>query len=82
MTLVTGAAVLGIYSARKFFFGQAGQLIVPLAALLVMFTGPCEMIAINLRTMPTGLLAVLASFGLFGLGTVAALTRRHWHKHE
>ena len=80
MTLVTGTLVLGIYGARKIFFGQAGQLIVPLAALLVMFTGPCEMIVIHLRTMPTGLLAVVASFFLFGLGTVAALTRRHWHK--
>ena len=35
-----------------------------------------------MRSTPAGLLAVLASFLLLGLGTVAALTRELWHHHE
>ena len=36
----------------------------------------------GLRAAPIGLLAVIASFLLLGLGTVAALTRDVWHRHE
>jgi len=36
----------------------------------------------RLRSMPAGLLAVIASFLFLGLGTVAALTREFWHHHE
>ena len=52
------------------------------AALLVLLAGPCHGVVASVRAMPVGLLAVIGSFLLFGFRTVAALTRRHWHKHE
>ena len=38
--------------------------------------------ALTVQSTPTGLIAVISSFLLFGLGTLAALTRQRWRKAE
>jgi hypothetical protein len=54
----------------------------PVCALAVVLSGPCCLAIDRLRSTPAGLLAVIASFLFFGLGTVVALTREFWHHHE
>ena len=82
MPFIPGALVLGTYSAVQIWRGRWSQFSVPAAAALVILSGPACGTAEGVRTMPSGLLAVIGSFLLFGLGTAAALTRYHWHKAE
>ncbi|MEY4916960.1 MAG: hypothetical protein RL616_873 [Verrucomicrobiota bacterium] len=82
MPLVPGATVLGICLACQFHRLQWMKIIVPLAALLVTAAGPCSAIIGGLRAASAGLLAVAGSFLLFGIGTIVALTRHHWHQPE
>ena len=42
--------------------------------------GPANFIIIKLQTTPVGVMAVAGSFLLFGLGTIAALTKHRWNK--
>ena len=80
MPCIPGALVLGIYFATQILRGKWDHFSVPVAATLVVISGPAGATADGLRAMPVGLLAVLGSFLLFGFGTVTALTRHHWHK--
>jgi len=82
MPFIPGALVLGVYSAVQIGRGRWSLFSVPAAAALVMFSGPACAAAEGVRTMPSGLLAVLGSFLLFGFGTAAALTRHHWQRSE
>jgi len=82
MPLLPGAMVLGTCLACRLYQLEWKKFIIPLAALVVMFSGPCCAILASLRTTPVGLLAVIGSFLLFGFGTLAALTRHLWHKHD
>ena len=82
MPFVPGAVVLGIYCAALPCRGIWRLFSVPAAAMLVILSGPCTVAIDHLRSTPAGLLAVMASFLFLGLGTVAALTREFWHKHE
>jgi hypothetical protein len=82
MPCVTGLLVLAIYAVVQFFDGKWNHPGVPGAALLVILSGPCHDAVEYLRTLPAGLLAIIGSFLLFGLGTLAALTRSYWHKSE
>jgi hypothetical protein len=43
---------------------------------------PINFAVIKTQTTPAGVLAVIGSFVLFALGTVAALTKHRWHKTE
>jgi hypothetical protein len=80
MPCVVAAAVLAMYLAARIVRGHWAARVIPLAALLVILAGPAEIGGNKLETFPTGLLAVIGSFLLFGMGTVAALTRHRWHK--
>ena len=80
MPLIPGAVVLGVYCGCQFYRGRWNQFVVPAAALLVILSGPGSVAANDVRATPVGLMAVIGSFILFGMGTVAALTRRYWHK--
>jgi hypothetical protein len=82
MPLLSGALVLGICLACQFHNLQWTKIIVPFAALLVVISGPCSAAISGVRSASAGLLAVAGSFVLFGIGTIAALTRHHWHKPE
>jgi hypothetical protein len=76
------ATVLVIYIVARVVRGYWSARVVPLAALLVILAGPAEFTGNKLETFPTGLLAIIGSFLLFAVGTVAALTRHRWHKSD
>lgn len=82
MPLIPGALVLGVYYAALIRRGKWRLFVVPAAALLVLVSGPVSFGLHALCLAPLGLLAVIASFMLLGFGTVAALTRDLWHRHE
>jgi hypothetical protein len=82
MPFVPGVIVLAAYVVYHIRHGFWDSLIVPVSAILVVLSGPCSVAVDGVRTAPVGLLAVAGSFLLLGLGTVAALTRHLWHKHE
>ncbi|HXC35915.1 MAG TPA: hypothetical protein VNV43_08565 [Candidatus Acidoferrales bacterium] len=80
MPFIPGMLVLAFYCVLN--RGVWRLLAVPVSALAVALSGPCCLAIDRLRSLPVGLLAVMASFLLLGLGTVAALTRDLWHHHE
>lgn len=79
---ILAAAVLAIYLAARVVRGHWSSRVIPLAASLVVLAGPAELGGNKLETFPTGLLAVIGSFLLFGVGTLAALTKHRWHKSD
>lgn len=54
---------------------------VPLAGLLVALCSPANLVLGKLQSAPAGLVAVVGSFLLFGLGTLAALTKSRWSRN-
>jgi hypothetical protein len=82
MPCVLAALVLVGYLLARRFGRVRGARSVPVVALLVMFSGPANSGAGQLHAAPTGLLAVIGSFLLFGLGTLAALTKQHWNRTD
>jgi hypothetical protein len=82
MPCLLAATVLVIYLVARVVRGHWSARVIALAALLVILAGPVEITGNKLDTFPTGLLAVIGSFFLFAVGTVAALTRHRWHKSE
>jgi hypothetical protein len=82
MPLIPGMAVLVIYCVLLPCRGIWRLFVVPSVAMLVILSGPCSLAIDCLRSTPAGLLAVVASLIFLALGTVAALTRDWWHKHE
>lgn len=51
---------------------------IPIAGVLVALCSPVNFVFTKLQATPAGILAVAGSFLLFGLGTIAALTKSHW----
>jgi hypothetical protein len=76
----SAAPVLVIYLAARCLSGHWGPWPVPIAAIMVLLSGPSDFTAGKLQDTSTGVLAVAGSFLLFGLGTLAALTKQYWHK--
>jgi hypothetical protein len=79
--VVASAAVLVsmIYVLLGVVTGQWGARVVPAGAALSFLAAPAKLSFDWLRTSPSGLVAVLGSFALFGLGTMVALTKHRWH---
>ena len=79
--VVTSAAVLIllIYILLGVVTGQWGARVVPAGAALSFLAAPANFFFDWLRASPSGLMAVLGSFALFGLGTLVALTKYRWH---
>lgn len=82
MPFIPGMLVLALYCVLFLYRGAWQLFAVPAFALTVALSGPCYFAIDHLRSLPTGLLAVIASFLFLGLGTAAALTRNSWHHHE
>ena len=82
MPCLLAAIVLVAYSVVQIARGHWSARVIPLAALLVMTAGPVELGGNKLETFPTGVLAVIGSFFLFAVGTVAALMRHRWHRSD
>jgi hypothetical protein len=78
MPLVTAVPLLVVYSAMRLIDRCWGPLPVPVAAILALSSGPSSFTVEKVPALPMGLLAVLISFLLFGLGTLLALTRQRW----
>jgi hypothetical protein len=78
----TAMLVLCVCGLRGYVFKKWAPLTVPVAGVLAALCSPVNLAAVQLQTTPVGIVAIIASFLLFGAGTVAALTRHHWHKHE
>jgi hypothetical protein len=72
------AAVAGaVYGIHRWLGGDRWPWL-PGAGLAVLISAPLCSIVRELQSAPAGVLAVLASFGFFGLGTLLALTRPRW----
>jgi hypothetical protein len=56
--------------------------VVPIVAVMVATCHPVNFTVAKLQTTPTGVAAIIASFLLFAIGTVAALTKHRWHTNE
>ncbi len=82
MTCAIVTPVLSASLASRLLAGAWGTRIVPLAALLVAFSGPADSSLRQLHSAPAGVLAVIGSFLLFALGTLAALTRHRWQSED
>ena len=82
MPCLTSAMVLASYFTIRILRQCGEHLVVPATSILVMLSGPANATADGMLALPIGLLAVFGSFVLFGIGTVAALTRRHWQQNE
>jgi len=75
MTCCMAAPLALAYILGRLITGQWGPRIVPLAVALVILSGPGDASAIKVRSFSTGVLAVIGSFLLFAMGTIAAVTR-------
>jgi len=80
MTLTTATPVLATWFAARWRRGEWPPLALPIAAVLVLLARPAHGGAEKLQTLSTGFLIVIASFILFGLGTIAALWRHRVHQ--
>jgi hypothetical protein len=78
MVCALAGPVVGVYLVLRLLRGGWGPLPVPIAAVLVMLSGPGNFTADQLQLAPAGLLAVVGSFVLFGMGTLVAVRRRRW----
>ena len=74
--------VLGLYLLSRWLTGHWGSPVVPAAAALAMLSGPTRSTSASLYSVPAGLMAVIGSFLLFGLGTLAALTKHRWNRTD
>jgi hypothetical protein len=77
----TGASILiAVSVAVRCWRGVWLKPAVPIAAVTVLMLHPFLVAAGLLQSFPAGMLAVLGSFLLFALGTLAALTKSRWHR--
>jgi hypothetical protein len=72
--LVLAACVLS-----RWLRGYWEPRLVTIAACICLFAAPAHYLFEKARTSPAGLVAIVGSFLLFGLGTIAALTRSAWN---
>jgi hypothetical protein len=79
--LLSGAVLVACLICR-WLHGNWKPWLVPVAAALVVLLVPFHFVAAQINAAPAGLVAVVGSFLLFALGTVGALTKRHWHSSE
>lgn len=76
---IPGLVVLAAAVSLRVIEGRWRHILIPAAAVLTVLAKPANAAAGQVRTAPDGLLLVVGSFILFGIGTVLALTRHRWH---
>ncbi len=72
--------LLVIWAVRGWLFKNWRPLVVPVVSGLVLFCWPANFLFAKTQAAPAGLLYLAGSVGLFGLGTLVALTKHRWHK--
>jgi hypothetical protein len=77
---ITVSLIVFITCALLVFFRSHWHTIIFVSAAAVILATPLKWMLTFLEQAPTGLLTVLGSFTLFGLGTLAAITRPRWQK--
>ena len=80
MPCIPGGIVLAAYLITHFLRGRWDLPILPAASILTVLSGPGNALIGSMHSASGGLLAVIGSFLLFGLGTAAALTKHRWHR--
>lgn len=80
-SLALASGLLLIWTIRGLIWKNWQQLTLPITAGLVMLCLPTNLAIVKTQSAPAGVLYVVGSFALFGLGTLAALTKHRWHKH-
>jgi hypothetical protein len=82
MPCIFGSAVLAIYLVVQLFRGGWDHHALPITATLVVLSSPVNALAGEVSSTPIGLLAVIGSFVLFGLGTATALMKHRWASNQ
>lgn len=77
-TSALAVAVLMTCLGYRWFQARWAQWPVALAAVMVLLAAPAQLAVTQVKAAPMGLLAVVGSFMLFGLGTLAAITKHKW----
>jgi len=77
-TIACGAATVVIYCVTRVILGQWGPRVIIFSGLAVTASAPASLALRWLFRAPDGVLMLLGSFALFGLGTVAALMKKRW----
>lgn len=80
--LLMAGVVLVAWIFHAMIMRSLQLLLLPIAAALVALCSPVNFMIVKVQAAPTGVLYVVGSFALFGLGTVVALTKHRWHKHH
>ncbi len=78
MVCAIAILVLAVWLLFRWLRGEWGHLAILLGSLLVLLSAPGHVAAVQLESAPAGLLAVIGSFILFGLGTLGAITKHRW----
>ncbi|MDB6068326.1 MAG: hypothetical protein JWR26_4534 [Pedosphaera sp.] len=80
-SIIAGAGVLllGVCLLLRVRRGHWKPMETPLAALVVLLAQPGNFIVIQFFATPAGVQAIVGSLLLFGLGTLAALTKSRWN---
>jgi hypothetical protein len=79
-TFIPGAIVLGVCVLLRWVVGQWRHPAVLIAAALTALAGPLQSVGTRAADIPLAIKVVLGSFVCFGIGTLAALTKPHWHR--
>jgi len=80
MLFAVATPVLAIAVLAKILKATLGPWVVSGAALLVLLSAPGDSVVSHAHDAPLGVIAIVASFGLFALGTISAVTKHRWHK--
>ena len=82
MTWISIAPVVIAFVLGRLLSGRWGPVVAPLAAVLVAMAGPEHSAGVRVQALPVGLLAIIGSFALLGIGTIAALTKHRWYHQD
>jgi hypothetical protein len=82
MACVPAAAVLAGCFVLRLFQGRWEFLLLPASAVLVVLSGPGNLLVGLIRMAPSGPVAVAGSFLIFVIGTAMALTKHRWNHVE
>jgi len=78
-SLTLPVAILVAGAVARWWQGEWISRALPIAALAAAICSPLNYSAAKVQALPVGVLAIVGSFVLLGLGAFAALTKHRWH---